>query len=78
MICENRDENCLQHVAEALRRQPQEVVDARLQRHKRAMDLSLKHTTLPKEVQNLQTPFASYLQDELKRVEAEEMERFNR
>lgn len=41
------------------------------------MDLSLKHTALPKDVQALQTPFSYYLQDDLKRVEAEEVERFN-
>lgn len=67
----------MQHVAEALRRQPQEVLDARMQRHKRAMDLSLKHTSLPKDVQELQTPFSFYLQDSMARVEAEESERFD-
>jgi ubiquinol-cytochrome c reductase subunit 7 len=66
----------VQHVEEALRRQPQEVLDARLQRHKRAMDLSMKHTALPKELQAKQTPFAYYLQDELAKVRAEEAERF--
>ena len=67
----------MQHVEEALRRQPQEVLDARMQRHKRAMDLSLKHTALPKELQEKQTPFAFYLQEELARVRAEEAERFS-
>lgn len=67
----------MQQVAEALRRQPQEVLDARMQRHKRAMDLSLKHTSLPKDVQEIQTPFSFYLQDSLARVAAEEAERFD-
>ena len=69
--------NCVQHVAEALRRQPQEVLDARVQRHKRAMDLSLKHTSLPKDMQEIQTPFNFYLQEPLARVQAEEAERFD-
>lgn len=69
--------NCVQHVAEALRRQPQDVLDARMQRHKRAMDLSLKHTNLPKDMQEIQTPFSYYLQDSLTRVQAEESERFD-
>jgi ubiquinol-cytochrome c reductase subunit 7 len=55
---------------------PQEVLDARNQRHKRALDLSLKHTALPKDLQDKQTPFDFYLQDSLARVEAEEAERF--
>jgi Ubiquinol-cytochrome C reductase complex 14kD subunit len=66
----------MQHVAEAIRRTPQEVLDSRMQRHKRAMDLSLKHISLSKEMQDKQTPFDSYLQDTLERVEAEEAERF--
>lgn len=52
----------LQNIEEALRRTPQDVLDARIQRHKRAMDLSLKHTALPKEMQDQQTPFQYYLQ----------------
>lgn len=52
----------VQNIEEALRRTPQDVLDARIQRHKRAMDLSLKHISLPKEMQEQQTPFQSYLQ----------------
>lgn len=52
----------LQNIEEALRRTPQDVLDARIQRHKRAMDISLKHTALPKEMQEQQTPFEYYLQ----------------
>lgn len=62
---------------EALRRMPQDVLDARLQRHKRAMDLNMKHATLPKELQDKQTPFEFYLQDTLKQVQEEEAERFS-
>eukprot|EP00892_Ulva_mutabilis_P011144 jgi/Ulvmu1/8401/UM042_0108.1 len=65
------------NIEEALRRTPQDVLDARMQRHKRAMDISLKHTALPKEMQEQQTPFEYYLQDTLKRVEDEEAERFS-
>ena len=46
---------------EALKRLPQEVVDARNQRLKRASDISMKHSELPKEVQKLQTPFEFYM-----------------
>ncbi|KAI5669502.1 hypothetical protein M9H77_19355 [Catharanthus roseus] len=52
-------------IKEALNRLPREVVDARNQRLKRAMDLSLKHKYLPEDVQAQQTPFRSYLQDML-------------
>eukprot|EP00250_Pteridium_aquilinum_P004142 c14370_g1_i1 orf=283-654(-) len=62
-------------VKEALRRLPQDVVDARNQRLKRAIDLSMKHSHLPKELQELQTPFKPYLQDMLKLVKAERKER---
>ncbi len=51
----------LQDVDEALKRLPQEEVDARTQRLKRAMDLSLKHVYLPKELQAVQTPYNSYV-----------------
>jgi ubiquinol-cytochrome c reductase subunit 7 len=40
-------------IKEALARLPQEVVDARIQRLKRSMDLSMKHEYLPKEIQVL-------------------------
>ena len=67
----------MQQIEEALRRLPQDVLDARMQRHKRAMDLNLKHKALPQELQDKQTPFEYYLQDELARVQAEEAERFS-
>ena len=38
-------------IKEALNRLPREVVDARNQRLKRAMDLSMKHEYLPKDLQ---------------------------
>lgn len=62
-------------VAEALRRLPQEVVDARNQRLKRAMDISMKHTELPKEMQEVQTPFEFYMKDTLDLVKLEAEER---
>ncbi|EMS59356.1 Cytochrome b-c1 complex subunit 7 [Triticum urartu] len=52
-------------IKEALCRLPREVVDARHQRLKRAMDLSMKHQYLPDDVRALQTPFKSYLSDML-------------
>ena len=51
----------LQDVAEAMRRLPPDVIVARNQRLKRAMDLSLKQVTLPKELREKQTPFEHYL-----------------
>ena len=45
------DQNFDMDVAEALKRLPQEVIDARNQRLKRAMDISMKHTSLPKDLQ---------------------------
>ncbi|CAA6665595.1 unnamed protein product [Spirodela intermedia] len=62
-------------IKEALARLPREVVDARNQRLKRAMDLSMKHEYLPEDLQALQTPFRSYLQDMLKLVKKERAER---
>ena len=50
-----------QDIAEALRRLPPEVVIARNQRLKRAMDLSMKHEKLPKALREKQTPFEHYL-----------------
>lgn len=50
-----------QDVDEALKRLPQEEVDARNQRLKRAMDLSLKHVNLEKNMQAKQTPYVSYI-----------------
>nr|VDD27003.1 unnamed protein product [Brassica oleracea] len=52
-------------IKEALNRLPREVVDARNQRLKRAMDLSMKHEYLPDDLQAVQTPFRSYLQEML-------------
>jgi hypothetical protein len=52
-------------VEEALKRMPQDVVDARNQRLKRAQDISMKHTELPKDMQQLQTPLNFYLRDTL-------------
>lgn len=62
-------------VEEALGRLPQEAVDARNQRLKRAMDLSVKHSELPKEMQEKQTPFQFYMQDTLQQIELENQER---
>jgi ubiquinol-cytochrome c reductase subunit 7 len=62
-------------VEEALGRLPQEVVDARNQRLKRAMDLSVKHSELPKEIQDKQTPFSFYLKDALAQISHENEER---
>ncbi|XP_038897787.1 cytochrome b-c1 complex subunit 7-2, mitochondrial [Benincasa hispida] len=62
-------------VKEALNRLPREVVDARNQRLKRAMDLSMKHQYLPDDLQAMQTPFRSYLQDMLELVKKERAER---
>merc|ERR1711920_268187 len=52
-------------VAAAMERLPQEEIDARNQRLKRAMDLSMKHTSLSAEMQAKQTPFLYYIQDDL-------------
>ncbi|KAH6790874.1 Cytochrome bd ubiquinol oxidase [Perilla frutescens var. frutescens] len=62
-------------VKEALSRLPKQVVDARNQRLKRAMDLSMKHEYLPEDLQARQTPFRSYLQEMLARVKIENAER---
>ncbi|KAL6955625.1 hypothetical protein U1Q18_021820 [Sarracenia purpurea var. burkii] len=62
-------------VKEALNRLPREIVDARNQRLKRAMDLSMKHEYLPDDLQAMQTPFRNYLQDMLALVKRESAER---
>jgi ubiquinol-cytochrome c reductase subunit 7 len=62
-------------VDEALRRLPQQVVDARNQRLKRAHDVSMKHSELPKELQKVQTPLAFYMSDALDLVKLEGEER---
>ncbi|KAL7159479.1 hypothetical protein ABFS83_01G029500 [Erythranthe nasuta] len=62
-------------VKEALNRLPREIVDARNQRLKRAMDLSMKHDYLPEDLQAMQTPFRTYLQEMLALVKRENAER---
>ncbi|CAF2068381.1 hypothetical protein HID58_040517 [Brassica napus] len=62
-------------IKEALNRLPREVVDARNQRLKRAMDLSMKHEYLPEDLQAVQTPFRGYLKEMLALVERERKER---
>ncbi|KAL3361270.1 hypothetical protein AABB24_014261 [Solanum stoloniferum] len=62
-------------VKEALNRLPREIVDARNQRLLRAMDLSMKHQYLPEDLQAMQTPFRSYLQEMLALVKRESAER---
>ncbi|KAK2399034.1 Cytochrome bd ubiquinol oxidase, 14kDa subunit [Trifolium repens] len=62
-------------IKEALNRLPKEVVDARHARLKRAIDLSMKHEYLPEDLQALQTPFRSYLQEMLTFVKRERAER---
>ncbi|CAI9293338.1 unnamed protein product [Lactuca saligna] len=62
-------------IKEAMRRLPREIIDARNQRILRAMDLSMKHEYLPKDLQAQQTPFRSYLTDMLALVKRENVER---
>ncbi|KAL0323913.1 UNVERIFIED_CONTAM: Cytochrome b-c1 complex subunit [Sesamum calycinum] len=62
-------------IIQALNRLPREIVDARNQRLKRAMDLSMKHEYLPEDLQAMQTPFRSYLQEMLALVKRENAER---
>lgn len=62
-------------IKEALNRLPREIVDARNQRLKRAMDLSMKHQYLPEDLQAMQTPFRGYLHDMLTLVKKENAER---
>ena len=52
----------MQDIDEAIHRLPQDVVDARMQRLKRAVDCSLKKSYLSKDIQDMQTPYAWYLQ----------------
>ena len=51
----------VQDIDEAIHRLPQDVVDARTQRLKRAVDCSLKKSYLSKEIQDMQTPYSWYL-----------------
>ncbi|XP_068653132.1 cytochrome b-c1 complex subunit 7-2, mitochondrial-like [Aristolochia californica] len=62
-------------IKEAMARLPREIVDARNQRLKRAMDLSMKHEYLPEDLQAIQTPFRGYLQEMLAVVKKERAER---
>lgn len=62
-------------IKEALNRLPREIVDARHQRLKRAIDLSMKHEYLAEDLQAMQTPFRSYLQEMLALVKRENAER---
>jgi ubiquinol-cytochrome c reductase subunit 7 len=62
-------------IQEALSRLPKHVVDARSARIKRAMDASMKHVYLPKELQAKQTPYEFYLQEALEQVKLEREER---
>lgn len=62
-------------VKEALDRLPQAEVDARNQRLRRAHDLSLKHEELPKQLQEVQTPFSWYLKDTMERIRLENDEK---
>jgi ubiquinol-cytochrome c reductase subunit 7 len=61
-------------IKEALARLPQQEVDLRNQRLKRAMDYSGKHIYMPKALQAKQTPYLSYLQDTLQLVKEERKE----
>ena len=63
-------------VAEALKRLPQEEVDLRNQRLKRALDHSMKHTELEPEMKAKQTPYLFYVDPVQKEIEAENVERY--
>ena len=64
----------------ALQYLPEAEAQARLRRVKRAMDLSLKHEYLPKEIQALQTPGKLYLAESMEefRKLREEREQLNK
>lgn len=64
-----------QDVGAALERLPVEEVDARNQRLKRAMDLSLKRDYLTKEMQGVQTPFLFYAREAIAQIEDENSEK---
>ncbi|KAG6549292.1 hypothetical protein Mapa_009278 [Marchantia paleacea] len=61
-------------IKEAMARLPESEILARNARIKRAMDASMKHVYLPKELQAKQTPFQYYLQDALDQVKQERKE----
>lgn len=52
----------MQDIDQAIKRLPQDVVDARNQRLKRASDISLKKEYMAPELQAVQTPYLSYMQ----------------
>ena len=54
---------------------PAEQRDLRMQRLKRAMDLSMKHVYLDPEIRKLQTPFKDYITPLVKEIEGEREER---
>ncbi|KAF2287203.1 hypothetical protein GH714_039327 [Hevea brasiliensis] len=63
-------------VKEALYRAPREIVDARTQRLKRANGpFHETHEYLPEDLQAMQTPFRTYLQDMMALVKKEKAER---
>ena len=62
-------------VAEALRRLPPDVIQARNARLRRAIDLDMKHDHLHGELLAKQTPAESYLQEVLEEVRQERRER---
>lgn len=62
-------------VAEAVRRLTPEQQLARKRRQFRAFDISLKKTPLPDHIQAVQDPFEPYLQDIIKEVREERLER---
>ncbi|KAL0035823.1 hypothetical protein WJX77_004418 [Trebouxia sp. C0004] len=62
-------------IDEAIHRLPQDVVDARMQRLKRAVDCSLKKSYLSKEIQDMQTPYSWYLKETWAEVQAENTEK---
>ena len=70
------DETMNLDVAEALKRLPQEEVDLRNQRLKRALDHSMKHTELEPEMKAKQTPYLFYVDPVQKEIEAENAERY--
>mmetsp|Transcript_17775 Transcript_17775/g.58158 ORF Transcript_17775/g.58158 Transcript_17775/m.58158 type:complete len:123 (-) Transcript_17775:114-482(-) len=61
--------------AEALSRLSPQEQDFRMQRLKRAMDLSMKHTYLPPDMVAKQTPFDFYLSPMVDQVKLEKKER---
>mmetsp|Transcript_15836 Transcript_15836/g.49770 ORF Transcript_15836/g.49770 Transcript_15836/m.49770 type:complete len:126 (-) Transcript_15836:46-423(-) len=71
LLCQWRDLD----FDEALHRIDPKEVELRNQRLKRAMDLSMKHTYLSKEMQAKQTPYEFYMSDMVEQVKAENDEK---